>query len=156
MNRRFHNACLRGVRAAAVMVSASAAFSCNQASVNDQGHPDDATAPDQTVEVTRVTRQDLSRGVTLTAEFKPYQEVEIHAKVAGYVKQINVDVGDHAKTGDIIATLEIPEIEDQLKQADAAILTVQEEVKSMDAAYGESSLIANRLSAAAQEASAKA
>ncbi len=88
----------------------------------------------------------------MTAEFKPYQEVEIHAKVAGYVKQINVDVGDHSKAGDVIATLEIPEIEDELKQADAAILTAQEEVKSMDATYGESSLLATRLSAAAQEA----
>ncbi|HEV3273195.1 MAG TPA: efflux RND transporter periplasmic adaptor subunit [Candidatus Methylacidiphilales bacterium] len=104
------------------------------------------------MEVTKVTRQDLSRGVTLTAEFKPYQEVEIHAEVTGYVKEIDVDVGDHAKTGDIIATLEIPEIEDQLKQADAAVLTAQEEVKSMQAAYDESSLIAQRLNAAAQEA----
>jgi RND family efflux transporter MFP subunit len=135
-----------------VMTCALTMFSCNQAPVNEQAHADETTAPAQTVEVTRVTRQDLSRGVTLTAEFKPYQEVEIHAKVAGYVKQIDVDVGDHVKTGDIIATLEIPEIEDQLKQADAAILTAQEEVKSMDAAYGESSLLANRLSAAAQEA----
>jgi len=152
MKSYFHNACLRGVQATAVMAFALATFSCNQAPVNDQGHPDDTTIPAQSVEVTKVTRQDLSRGVTLTAEFKPYQEVEIHAKVAGYVKQINVDVGDHAKMGDIIATLEIPEIEDELKQADAAILTAQEEVKSMDAAYGESSLLANRLGAAAQEA----
>lgn len=152
MKSHFHNACLRGVQVTAVMACALTMFSCNQAPVNDQGHPDDTTTPAQTVEVTKVTRQDLSRGVTLTAEFKPYQEVEIHAKVAGYVKQINVDVGDHVKTDDIIATLEIPEIEDQLKQADAAILTAQEEVKSMDAAYGESSLLANRLSAAAQEA----
>ena len=82
---------------------------------------------------------------------KPWQEVEIHAKVSGYVKQINVDVGDHAKAGDIIATLEIPEIEDQLKQADAAILTAQENVKSIQAAYDESSLIGKRLNAAAQE-----
>jgi RND family efflux transporter MFP subunit len=67
------------------------------------------------------------------------------------VKQINVDVGDHVKVGDVIATLEIPEIEDQLKEADAAILTAQEEVKSMQAAYDETSLLAQRLNAAAQE-----
>ncbi len=92
-----------------------------------------------------------SRSVTLTAEFKPWQEVEIHAKVSGYVKQINVDVGDRAKAGDVIATLEVPEIEDELKQAAAAILTAQEEVRSMQAAYDESSLISSRLNAAAQE-----
>src|SRR5271163_4793163 len=127
MKISFRSACLRAVRATAVMAFALATFSCNQAPVNEQGHPDETTAPAQTVAVVRVTRQDLSRGVTLTAEFKPYQEVEIHAKVAGYVKQINVDVGDHVKAGGIIATLEIPELEDQLKQADAAILTAQEE-----------------------------
>ena len=134
-----------------VVACALATFSCDQAPVNEQGHSDETTAPAQTVAVVRVARQDLSRGVTLTAEFKPWQEVEIHAKVSGYVKQINVDVGDHAKAGDIIATLEIPEIEDQLKQADAAILTAQENVKSIQAAYDESSLIGKRLNAAAQE-----
>jgi len=151
MTIEFHNAVRRTVQAAAVAALALATFSCDQAPVNAQGHTDDATAPAQTVAVVRAERQDLSRGVTLTAEFKPYQEVEIHAKVAGYVKQINVDVGDHARNGDVIATLEIPEIEDQLKEADAATLTAQEDVKSMEAAYDESNLIAGRLSAAAQE-----
>ena len=150
-NLNYRLGCLRVIRAAAILAVASVTASCNRPTANEQGQPDITTAPAQTVAVIRVTRQDLSRGVTLTAEFKPYQEVEIHAKVAGYVKQINVDVGDHAKSGDIIATLEIPEIEDQLKQADAAILTAREDVKSMQAAYDESSLLANRLSAAAQE-----
>jgi RND family efflux transporter MFP subunit len=148
MKRRFHNACLRDIRAAVVMAFAFAAFSCNQAPVNDQ----DATAPAQTVEVTRVTRQDLSRGVTLTAEFKPYQEVEIHAKVAGYVKQINVDVGDHVKAGDVLATLEIPELQDDLKKAEAAVLTADQEVKSSEASFEETDQINTRLEAAGKEA----
>jgi RND family efflux transporter MFP subunit len=103
------------------------------------------------VAVAKVTRENLSRSVDLTAEFLPWQEVEIHAKVAGYVKQINVDVGDHAKAGDVLATLEIPEIEDEERQADAAVLTVQEEVKSMQATLDESSLLEQRLNAAAKE-----
>ena len=151
MKSDIHKTYSSGLRAAAIAALALGTLSCHQATVGDSSHSDDA-APAQTVEVTKVTRQDLSHGVTLTAEFKPYQDVEIHAKVAGYVKQINVDVGDHAKTGEVLATLEIPELQDQLKQADAAVLTAREEVKSMDAAYGESSLLANRLSAAAQEA----
>jgi RND family efflux transporter MFP subunit len=104
-----------------------------------------------TVAVTPVEREDLSRTVDITAELLPWQEVEIHARVAGYVKQINVDVGDHAKTGDLLAVLEIPELNDELKQADAAILTAQEEVKSMQAAADASSLVASRLTAAAKE-----
>jgi RND family efflux transporter MFP subunit len=103
------------------------------------------------VAVTKPTRADMSKSIDLTAEFLPWQDVEIHARVSGYVKQMNVDVGDHAKAGDILATLEIPEIEDQLKEADAAVLTAQEQVKSTEAAYEQSSLLAGRLTAAAKE-----
>jgi RND family efflux transporter MFP subunit len=152
MKINFYPECLRGLRAAAVMAFAFTTFSCNQAPVNEQGHSDDTTAPPQTVAVVRVTRQDLSRGVTLTAEFKPYQEVEIHAKVSGYVKQINVDVGDHAKTGDVLATLEIPELQDDLKKAEAAVLTADQEVQSSEASFEETDQIDTRLQAAGKEA----
>lgn len=106
-----------------------------------------------TVAVTHPTREDLSRGVSLTAEFRPYQEVEIHAKVAGYVQQINVDVGDHVKTGDVLAVLEIPELEEDLRKADAAVLTAGQEVKSAEAAFEETNQISTRLQAAAKEES---
>ena len=66
------------------------------------------------VPVAQVTTQDLSRNLILTAEFKPYQEVDVMAKVAGYVKQINVDVGDRVNEGQLLATLEIPEMDDDL------------------------------------------
>ncbi len=105
-----------------------------------------------TVAVTHPTREDLSRGVTLTAEFRPYQEVEIHAKVAGYVQQINVDVGDHVKTGDVLAVLEIPELEEDLQKAEAAVLTAGQEVKSAEATFEETDQVLNRLQAAGKEA----
>ena len=35
--------------------------------------------------------------MVLTGEFRPYQVIELHAKVAGYLKQITVDVGDRVK-----------------------------------------------------------
>ncbi len=74
-----------------------------------------------TVAVAKVSTEDLSHGMVLTAEFKPFQEVDVMAKVAGYVKQINVDVGDRVKQGQLLAMLEIPEMADDLKRADAAV-----------------------------------
>jgi RND family efflux transporter MFP subunit len=71
--------------------------------------------------VAKVVTEDLSRALVLTAEFKPYQEVDVMAKVAGYIKQINVDVGDRVKEGDLLATLEIPEMKDDLNRANAAV-----------------------------------
>jgi RND family efflux transporter MFP subunit len=109
------------------------------------------SASDLTVAVVKAAHEDLSRSVSLTAEFLPWQDVEIHAKVAGYVQQMNVDVGDHTKTGDVLAVLEIPEIQDELNQADAAVKTAQEEVKSAQAAYDETNLLAGRLADAAKE-----
>ena len=104
-----------------------------------------------TVAVSKVTRGDLSKSVDLTAEFLPWQNVEIHAKVSGYVKQINVDVGDHAKTGEVLATLEIPEIDEELNEAKAAVQSAQQDEKSIEAEFDETTLTANRIDAAAKE-----
>ena len=53
-----------------------------------------------TVSVVRASREDLAKTLTLTAEFVPYQEVDVMAKIAGYVqKTINVNVGDSVKQG---------------------------------------------------------
>jgi RND family efflux transporter MFP subunit len=74
-----------------------------------------------TVAVAKATIEDLSQGMVLTAEFKPYQEIDVMAKVAGYVKEINVDVGDRVKEGQALATLEIPEMADDRARAQAGV-----------------------------------
>lgn len=81
-----------------------------------------------TVAVAKVSTEDLSHGMRLTAEFKPYQEVEVMAKVAGYVKEINVDVGDRVQNNQVLATLEIPEMADDLRRADASVERSKSEV----------------------------
>jgi RND family efflux transporter MFP subunit len=57
--------------------------------------------------------------MTLQAEFEPFQDVLIHAKVSGYVNPIRVDIGDRVRAGDLLATLEVPELKDQLEGASA-------------------------------------
>lgn len=79
-----------------------------------------ASSGPPSVAVALVGEQTLERQLALAAEFRPYQEVDLHAKVAGYVKQINVDVGDRVRAGELIATLEIPEMADESVQAEAA------------------------------------
>ena len=73
------------------------------------------------VSVVRVERQDLARDLVLSAEFRPYEEVDLHAKVAGYLKDIRVDVGDRVQAGQLIAILEIPELADEDAQAEATL-----------------------------------
>lgn len=79
-----------------------------------------ADPPAPAVPVARVDRADVERSVTLTAEFRPFQEVDVHAKVAGFLKQIYVDVGDRVNQGQLLAVLEIPEMADDLAHAKAA------------------------------------
>jgi len=81
-----------------------------------------------TVAVAKATVESMSRQLVLTAEFKPFQEVDLMAKVAGYVKNINVDVGDRVQQGQLLAVLEIPEMADDLARGRAAVERAQAEV----------------------------
>ena len=80
-----------------------------------------AQADTPVVAVAKVTRADLASDVVLTAEFEPFQEVDVMAKVSGYIRKIDVDIGDRVREGQLLATLEIPEMQDDLNHAQAAI-----------------------------------
>ena len=69
------------------------------------------------VPVVKAARIDLVNDLVLTAEFEPFQQVDVMAKVSGYVRSINVDIGDRVREGQVLATLEIPEMEDDLTQS---------------------------------------
>lgn len=73
-------------------------------------------------------RSPLANTLTVAGEFIPFQEVELHAKVAGYIRQINVDIGDKVKAGQVLATLDIPELNAQVQGADAGVRQSQEEI----------------------------
>jgi RND family efflux transporter MFP subunit len=73
------------------------------------------------VGVARVGRQTLERTITLSSELVPFQEIDVFAKESGYVKELNVDYGTHVQANQTLAILEIPELQLQLKQDDAAI-----------------------------------
>ena len=98
------------------------------------------------VSVTPAQRDDLTDQLTLSAEFLPFQEINLYARVAGYVRQLRVDVGDRVRTGDVIAVLEIPELDDDLQRAAAATERSVQEVVRAKAAYDEAHLSFARLS----------
>ena len=56
----------------------------------------------------KVTREDLFNEMEVPAEFRPYVEVELHAKVSGYLDKMNVDFGDKVKSGELLATIRVP------------------------------------------------
>jgi RND family efflux transporter MFP subunit len=86
------------------------------------------TAEPTGASVARVTRQNLSSTLTVAGQFQPYQQVDLHAKVSGYIRHINVDIGDRVRAGQVIATLEVPELNAQLVGAQAEVRHSQSEI----------------------------
>jgi RND family efflux transporter MFP subunit len=85
-----------------------------------------------TVGVTKVTRKSLQRQITLSSELVPFQEIDVYAKESGFVKNLYVDYGSRVQTGQLMATLEIPELEAQLQVDQAAIKNATDEVSRAD------------------------
>ena len=81
------------------------------------------------VAVCKVGHADVSQALRIAAEFKPFQEIDVHAKVAGYVKHIYVDVGARVKRGQTLAVLEVPELAHALNQAEASDRQSAQEVE---------------------------
>jgi multidrug efflux pump subunit AcrA (membrane-fusion protein) len=81
-----------------------------------------------TAAVARVERGTLENSLTIAGAFKPFQEVDVHAKVAGYIRSIPVDVGDHVREGQTLAVLEIPELAAELAGTDASVRRAQQEI----------------------------
>jgi RND family efflux transporter MFP subunit len=103
-----------------------------------------------TVAVVKVGREDLAREVNVDAELRPYQDIDVRAKVAGFVQSITVDVGDRVQEGQLLAILEIPELKEEIDHAEAVEKRSEEEVKRARAAHAEVHLGYERLAAAAK------
>ncbi len=95
---------------------------------DDQNRPL-VTSAESVAAVAHAERRSVGTTLTIAGEFKPFQDVDVHAKVAGYIKVIYVDVGDHVKAGQTLAVLEIPELAAQLAGADAGVRRSKEEIR---------------------------
>src|SRR5271169_2537901 len=87
-----------------------------------------AGGPTITVGVTKVVNKSLGRQITLSSELVPFQEIDVYAKESGYVKKLLVDYGTHVKAGQVMAVLEIPELEAQLQEDQAEIKNATNQV----------------------------
>jgi len=89
----------------------------------------DAGADEVYAAVANVKRQTVADSLSIAGQFMPYQNVELHAKVAGYIKNIYVDIGDRVHTGQVLAVLEIPELVAQVDASKAEVHHAEEEIQ---------------------------
>jgi membrane fusion protein (multidrug efflux system) len=78
-----------------------------------------------TIEVVRVVEQPLALTLDMPGELNPYEEVAIFPRVTGYVKSIRVDRGSHVRAGELLATLEAPELLAQRAEAESKLQASQ-------------------------------
>ena len=78
--------------------------------------------------VAAVTRGSIVHTLNLAGQFQPYQVVDVHAKVSGYIRAIYVDIGDKVRQGQVLAVLEVPELSAQLKGTVADFAQSKDEI----------------------------
>jgi RND family efflux transporter MFP subunit len=98
--------------ACAALCAAMGITACHSGPDNSDARA--ATTP--TARVAAAQRGNLSHVLTLAGQFQPYQVVDVHPKVSGYMRKINVDIGDIVREGQTLAVLEVPELKAQLQQ----------------------------------------
>jgi len=85
------------------------------------------TLPTLSIKLVAAKKGDATRSILLPANVLPYQQATLYAKVAGYVKTVNVDKGDAVQAGELLADIEVPEL-----IADRARYKAELEVADLD------------------------
>lgn len=116
-----------GISAAVVALAICMWVSHSRTAADDAAH-DETTASEPVAAVVRAEQHPLGVPLALAGAFKPFQDVDVHAKVAGYIKAIYVDVGSHVKEGQTLAVLEVPELKAELSGSEASVRRAQQEI----------------------------
>jgi RND family efflux transporter MFP subunit len=78
-----------------------------------------------TVALATLQHGDANRILTLPGSIQPYYKASIYARVNGYLKSWNQDIGAHVKTGDVLASIDAPDLDQQLAQARATLASAK-------------------------------
>jgi len=112
-----------------VALAAAIAISLLMHSLGDAKAKKADEPPRRVAPVVFATRRPLENVITLTGEFRPFQQVDVHAKVSGYIRHIFVDVGDKVSAGQELAVLEVPELNAQVAGAQADIARSKDAIR---------------------------
>lgn len=102
-----------------VPILAGSWVSCGSASAHARGDSNAEQTPE--VSVVRAARRNLARSLIVSSELVPFQQIDVYAKESGFVQTLNVDFGTHVRSGQVMAVLEIPELQIQLDEDQADV-----------------------------------
>jgi RND family efflux transporter MFP subunit len=78
-----------------------------------------------TVALAKLLRGDGEQKLILPGAVQPYSKATIYARVSGYLKGWNKDIGAPVKAGDVLASIEAPDLDQQLAQARATLASAK-------------------------------
>lgn len=79
--------------------------------------------------VAMAQRGNIAHNLSLAGQFQPYQVIDVHPKVTGFMRKIDVDIGDRVRKGQTLAVIEVPELKAQLQGTVFQIEQANEEMK---------------------------
>ncbi|MCH8912559.1 MAG: efflux RND transporter periplasmic adaptor subunit [Planctomycetes bacterium] len=103
----------------ALAVTAVVSMAPAEADGQSGGEGSKGGAKTELVEVTQPERRTLTRALTMPATLLADEQVDMLAKTSGYVAKVMVDIGSRVKKGDVLAIIDVPEMKDELRQAEA-------------------------------------
>src|SRR6516164_2529694 len=77
------------------------------------------------VEVVHPRRVTVAQRLQTNATLAAFEKADLFAKVTGYLSDVRVDIGDHVKAGQVLAVIEIPELQQQLAEDEAQLASKQ-------------------------------
>jgi len=124
--------CSRTTTGLAVAVTLAAAVTgCGRPSEKKAAHPAQAV---MRIEAIKPERHTVQRSVGEPGQLEAVETTPIHAKIAGYVRKVNTDIGYEIKKGQVLAELYVPELEAEVKQKAAAVEQAQAKKAQAEAA----------------------
>ena len=90
-----------------------------------------AAAPPPMVSVATARTGYIASQLTVAGVFQPFQEIDVHGKVSGYIRRIYVDIGDRVRQGQTLAVLEVPELTAEVAGAQAGIAQTQQNISRL-------------------------
>jgi RND family efflux transporter MFP subunit len=105
----------------ALGVGAGGIVAERQLAVSASPSPVNSTKADNPprVEFVRPRRVTVAQHLQTNATLEAFEETEIFANVSGYLSDVRVDIGDHVKAGQVLAVIDVPEMKQQLAEAEA-------------------------------------
>jgi RND family efflux transporter MFP subunit len=82
------------------------------------------------VEVVRPRRVTVAQRLQTNATLEAFEEADLFAKVSGYLSDVRVDIGDHVKAGQVLAVIDVPEMEQELAEAKAQLESKKSSLES--------------------------